>query len=125
MEFTMNAIFKTQILPVTAAQTPIPPDWQLQEAKNRFSQVVRAARDGVPQWVTVHGKRAAVVLSAEAFEALQHEHNSLAAKAEPAPKMSLLEALRMDLPENGLTDEDIDNYFGRNRTLDVHRRVDL
>lgn len=101
------------------------PDWQLQDAKNRFSQVVRAARDGVPQWVTVHGKRAAVVLSAEAYEALQLEHETLSARAEPAPKMSLIEALRMDLPENGLTDEEIDSYFGRDRTSDAHRWVDL
>jgi prevent-host-death family protein len=125
MEFTMNAVFKTQILPTGASQARSLPDWQLQDAKNRFSQVVRAARDGVPQWVTVHGKRAAVVLSAEAFEELQREHDSLSGKAEPAPKMSLLEALRMDLPENGLTDEEIDNYFGRDRASDVHRRVDL
>ena len=42
-----------------------------------------------------------------------------------ASKMSLLEALRMDLPENGLTDEEIDTYFGRDRTSDAHRWVDL
>lgn len=102
-----------------------PTDWQLQDAKNRFSQVVRAAREGVPQWVTVHGKRAAVVLSAQAYEALQAGQGALATEADPAPKMSLIEALRMDLPENGLTDEEIDSYFGRDRTSDTHRRVDL
>ena len=121
----MNAVFKPQSLPISKLQASNLPDWQLQDAKNRFSQVVRAAREGVPQWVTVHGKRAAVVLSAEAFEELQREHDTLSAKAEPTPKMSLLEALRMDLPENGLTDEEIDNYFGRDRTSDAHRWVDL
>ena len=121
----MNAIFKTQTLPIAALQVAALPDWQLQDAKNRFSQVVRAARDGVPQWVTVHGKRAAVVLSAEAYEELKREHDTLAAKAEPVPKMSLIEALRMDLPGGGLTDEEVDSYFGRDRTLDTHRWVDL
>lgn len=121
----MNAVFNNHLKTPVTLPAPNLPDWQLQDAKNRFSQVVRAARDGVPQWVTVHGKRAAVVLSAEAFEELQREHDSLSGKAEPAPKMSLLEALRMDLPENGLTDEEIDNYFGRDRTSDAHRWVDL
>jgi prevent-host-death family protein len=45
-------------------------DWQLQEAKNRFSEVVKRARDEGPQTVTVHGQRAAVVVSAHEFDAL-------------------------------------------------------
>lgn len=38
--------------------------WQLQEAKNRFSEVVRKARAEGPQVITLHGRDAAVVLSA-------------------------------------------------------------
>jgi len=45
-------------------------EWQLQDAKNRFSELVRRARDEGPQSVTVHGKPAAVVLSADAYAAL-------------------------------------------------------
>lgn len=45
-------------------------DWQLQDAKNRFSELVKRARDEGPQTVTVHGRRAAVVVSAEAYDAL-------------------------------------------------------
>lgn len=42
--------------------------WQLQEAKNRFSEVVaRAINDG-PQTVTKHGKDAVVIMSAEQFQ---------------------------------------------------------
>jgi antitoxin Phd len=42
--------------------------WQLQEAKNRFSEVVeRAIKDG-PQTVTKHGKDAVVIVSAEQFQ---------------------------------------------------------
>jgi prevent-host-death family protein len=44
--------------------------WQLQDAKNRCSEVVKRAREEVPQYVTVHGRPAAVVVSALAFEAL-------------------------------------------------------
>lgn len=45
-------------------------DWQLQDAKNRFSEVVKRARDEGPQTVTVHGQRAAVIVSAQDFDAL-------------------------------------------------------
>ena len=45
-------------------------DWQLQDAKNRFSEVVKKARDEGPQTVTVHGQRAAVVVSALEFDGL-------------------------------------------------------
>jgi prevent-host-death family protein len=43
---------------------------QLQEAKNRFSEVVRRARDEGPQTVTVHGKPAAVIVAPSDWERL-------------------------------------------------------
>jgi hypothetical protein len=55
------------------------PQWQLQEAKNRFSAVVKAAQDQA-QVVTVHGQAAAVVLSPQRYCALmqgQAPHESL------------------------------------------------
>jgi antitoxin Phd len=42
--------------------------WKLQDAKARFSEVVRRARTGKPQRVTVHGKDAVVVVDAERYE---------------------------------------------------------
>ena len=42
--------------------------WKLQDAKARFSEVVRRARAGKPQQVTVHGKEAVVVVDPERFE---------------------------------------------------------
>jgi len=42
--------------------------WKLQDAKARFSEVVRRARAGEPQQVTVHGKDAVVVLDPVRFE---------------------------------------------------------
>ena len=44
--------------------------WSVQDAKNRFSEVVEAARRK-PQMVTKHGKPAVVVLAAEEYERLR------------------------------------------------------
>ena len=52
-------------------------EWQLQDAKNRFSELVQKARQEGPQTVTLRGRRAAVVLSAEAYDALLRERPSL------------------------------------------------
>lgn len=45
--------------------------WQLQNAKNKFSEVVQRARAEGPQTVTVRGKRMAVVVSAEEYDAMR------------------------------------------------------
>jgi len=42
--------------------------WKLQDAKAQFSEVVRRARSGAPQQVTVHGKDAVVVVDPNRFE---------------------------------------------------------
>jgi antitoxin Phd len=46
------------------------PTWSIQDAKNRFSAVVEAARQE-PQMVTKHGKPAVVVVDAEEYERLR------------------------------------------------------
>jgi antitoxin Phd len=45
-------------------------EWQLQEAKNKLSELVDRAEDGEAQVVTRRGKRAAVLVSAEAYDRL-------------------------------------------------------
>lgn len=52
-------------------------EWQLQEAKNKLSQLVKKADQGVPQFITVHGKQAAVILSAEDYKKLARPTSSL------------------------------------------------
>jgi len=47
--------------------------WKLQDAKARFSEVVRRAQSEGPQRVTVRGRDAVVVISAEEFERLLPE----------------------------------------------------
>lgn len=44
--------------------------WKLEDAKARFSELVRDAREHGPQRVTVYGKDAVVIVSAEAFDRL-------------------------------------------------------
>jgi prevent-host-death family protein len=51
--------------------------WQLQEAKNRLSELVRKARDEGPQVITVHGTDAAVVMSAEQYAKLARRKGTL------------------------------------------------
>jgi prevent-host-death family protein len=45
-------------------------NWSVQDAKNRFSEVVEAAREK-PQTVTKHGKRAVVVMAADEYDRLK------------------------------------------------------
>lgn len=77
--------------------------WQLQEAKQRFSEVVRRALTEGPQWVTRHGRRVVVVVAADEFEAAGRgtsfkefllsgpdmEELEIDRSAEPAPEVSL------------------------------------
>ena len=46
------------------------PSWSVQDAKNRFSEVVEAARRK-PQTVTKHGKAAVVIVAADEYERLR------------------------------------------------------
>lgn len=45
--------------------------WRLQDAKARFSELVRRVHSEGPQRVTVHGRDAVVVISAEEFRRLK------------------------------------------------------
>jgi len=51
--------------------------WQLQEAKNKFSNLVDRAQHEGPQVVTKNGKETVVVLSCEDFRKLSKPKNSL------------------------------------------------
>lgn len=55
--------------------------WQLQDAKNRLSEVVRRSQSD-PQTITVRGEPSAVVLSMATYQALT------------GPRTSLLDVLR-------------------------------
>lgn len=80
-------------------------EWQLQEAKNKLSQLVKEANKGVPQYITVHGKSTAVILSANDYEKLKK------------PKAKLSAALLMPILD--------DNEVLFERNPDTGRVVDL
>lgn len=52
--------------------------WPLQDAKARFSEVVRRARSEGPQLVTVHGREEVVVVAADEFHRLKGDRTGAA-----------------------------------------------
>lgn len=51
--------------------------WQLQEAKNKFSKLVKLARQDGPQIVTKHGQETAVLLSIDDYRRLVRPETGL------------------------------------------------
>lgn len=51
--------------------------WQVQDAKNRFSEVIERAINEGPQEITKHGKKAAVVLLIKEYQKLKRRKGSL------------------------------------------------
>lgn len=55
---------------------PVPTSsWRLNEAKARFSELVRRAQSEGPQHVTVHGREEVVVIGADEFRRLKGERS--------------------------------------------------
>ncbi|GMU54379.1 MAG: hypothetical protein AMXMBFR33_35250 [Candidatus Xenobia bacterium] len=51
--------------------------WQLQEAKNRLSEVIREAQEHGPQTITVRGHDAVVVVAVEQYRQLTRPRRSM------------------------------------------------
>ena len=68
--------------------------WQLQEAKQRFSELVRHARAHGPQVVTKHGEEVAVIVSIEEYRRLTNELPSFKEFLLAAPDLDALEIER-------------------------------
>jgi antitoxin Phd len=68
--------------------------WQLQAAKQRFSELVERARREGPQVVTKHGREAVVVMSAEEYRRLKGPEESLVDFLRSAPDFDLLDLRR-------------------------------
>lgn len=51
--------------------------WPLQDAKNRFSEVVDTAIQRGPQWVTRHGEEVVVIVAARDFRRMNRPAGSL------------------------------------------------
>ena len=68
----VNLVSMTRLTDHSALPAPGPLSrWPLQDAKARFSELVRRVRSEGPQHVTLHGRDEVVVVSAEEFQRLQ------------------------------------------------------
>jgi prevent-host-death family protein len=64
---------------IRKSKSPRPPRrWLLQDAKARFSELVRRVHSEGPQHVTVHGRDEVVVVSAEEFHHLKGDRSGAA-----------------------------------------------
>lgn len=72
--------------------------WKLEDAKNRFSEVVRLALAHEPQRVTRNGREAVVILSADDYEQLVAPQN-LIDFLQASPLAEAIAAGEFELPE--------------------------
>jgi prevent-host-death family protein len=63
--------------------------WQLQEAKNKLSQVIREAKKGAPQIITQHGLETAVVISIEKYRKSKQPNQTLVQFFQTSPLKGL------------------------------------
>jgi prevent-host-death family protein len=78
-----------------------PGHWLLQDAKARFSELVRRVRSEGPQHVTVHGRDEVVVIAAEEFRRLKGDltGQALIAAMQASPHRDIdLEPKRAPMP---------------------------
>ena len=83
----------------------LPGHWLLQDAKARFSELVRRVRSEGPQHVTVHGRDEVVVVSAEEFRRLKGERSgdALIAVMQASPYRDIdIEPKRDRMPVRGI-----------------------
>jgi prevent-host-death family protein len=82
-----------------------PSRWLLQDAKARFSELVRRVRSEGPQHVTVHGRDEVVVISAEEFHRLKGNRTGevLIAAMQASPYRDIdIEPQRDRMPVRGI-----------------------
>jgi prevent-host-death family protein len=87
--------------PRRRARRPKSGHWLLQDAKARFSELVRRVRSEGPQRVTVHGRDEVVVISAEEFRRLKGDLTGefLIAAMQASPHCDIdLESERAPMP---------------------------
>ena len=77
--------------------------WQLQEAKNKFSNLVERAQQEGPQVVTKHGKAAVVVLSVDDYKKITKPKENLAQFLQKSP----LGDLELDLSRDKNAPRDV------------------
>ena len=86
--------------------------WQVQEAKQRFSEVFRRAKSDGPQVVTKHGRDIAVVVDIDEYLRLGGRRRY----------RDLNDAL-LNFPKFGTTDEEVDALFERAPEPESNREI--
>ena len=86
-------------------------NWKLEDAKNRFSEVVRLALADQPQRVTRNGRDAVVVISAAEYDRLA------------APPQNLFEFLRASPLAKAIAEDGVE--FEIERSTDIPRDIDF
>ena len=71
--------------------------WQLQEAKQRFSELIRSVEADGPQFVTRHGEEVAVVVSIAEYRHLREGGRDFKEFLQSAPDVNL-DISRSNLP---------------------------
>ena len=72
--------------------------WQLQEAKNKLSEVIDRALKYGPQEITRHGKKTAVVISMREYNKLKNQKGNLVDFFRKSPLTGIDLDRRKDLP---------------------------
>jgi antitoxin Phd len=78
--------------------------WQLQEAKNKFSNLVDRAQNEGPQLVTKHGKESVVVLSVEDYQKITKPKSNLLNFLQSSP----LSGTSLDIQRDKSTSREIE-----------------
>ena len=72
--------------------------WQLQEAKQKFSELVRKTLSEGPQTVSRHGEEVVVLLSIDTYRRLIQDTPDFKSYLTSAPDLELLELERDETP---------------------------
>src|SRR6266568_6025036 len=92
--------------------SPTPDHWQIQDAKQRFSEMIRAVTSEGPQVITRHGEDVAVVIAVGEYHRLTRQAVDLVGVLLRGPKLN-----------DGTTD--VFEEVAAERRADFGRTVDL
>jgi antitoxin Phd len=77
---------------------PMESQWQLQKAKNQFSELIEKALTEGPQEITKHGKKTAVILSIDEYRRLRRPQGGLVEFFRKSPLHHISFERRKDYP---------------------------
>jgi antitoxin Phd len=84
-------------------------NWKLEDAKNRFSEVVRLALANQPQRVTRNGREAVVVISADEYDRLAQPQDLIEfMQASPLAKAIAAGEFELEIDRSEASSREID-----------------